>query len=366
VTKRYRVAVIGCGRPHRAEGSTGFGMSHAHVHGYQETGRCDLVAVADISRENAEAFAARWGKCAGAPPPSIYLDYRAMLAEARPDIVSVCTWPHLHAEMVTACADAGARAVHCEKPMAPTWAEARRMATACEKAGTQLTFNHQRRFLEPFRIARDLARDGTIGELRRVEGSCGDLFDWGTHWLDMFFFYNKETPAEWVIGQIDSRRERKVFGVPLEDQGLCHVKFANGVRGLLITGYEAEIGCANRLIGTEGIVEVHNEAPHVRVRGRGDSGWRPIETKDGLHGGIAIDRAVADVVAALDEGREPELSARRALQATEVIFATYESSRRRGRIHLPLTIEESPLLSMLEQGVIGPRAAAEAKTGGTP
>jgi hypothetical protein len=33
-----------------------------------------------------------------------------------------------------------------------------------------------------------------------------------------------------------------------------------------------------------------------------------------------------------------------------LIFATYESSRRRGRIDLPLTIEDSPLLAMYESG----------------
>jgi UDP-N-acetylglucosamine 3-dehydrogenase len=369
VARRYRVAVIGCGRPHRSEGATGFGMSHAHVHGYQETGQCDLVAVADVSRENAEAFAERWAK-AGADPgvdrstsaplpggPAIYLDYREMLAREKPEIVSVCTWPHLHAEMVIACAEAGVRAVHCEKPMAPTWGEARRMAAACEKKGTQLTFNHQRRFLEPFRVAREQVRQGAIGALRRIEGACGDMIDWGTHWLDMFFFYNEETPAEWVLGQIDARRVRKIFGLPVEEQGLCQVKFKNGVRGLLFTGHEADIGCANRLIGTEGVIEVHNEAPHLRARGTGDAALRPVETKEGIHGSGAIDRAIADLVAALDAGREPELSARRALQATEVIFATYESSRRRGRIDLPLTIDDSPLLTMLEQGEIGGEAS---------
>ena len=38
-----------------------------------------------------------------------------------------------------------------------------------------------------------------------------------------------------------------------------------------------------------------------------------------------------DLVAALREDREPELSGRRALRATELSFATYESSRRRAR-----------------------------------
>ncbi len=48
------------------------------------------------------------------------------------------------------------------------------------------------------------------------------------------------------------------------------------------------------------------------------------------------------------------LSGRKALQATELIFATYESSRRRARIYLPLEIEDSPLISMLEKGMVGP------------
>ena len=48
------------------------------------------------------------------------------------------------------------------------------------------------------------------------------------------------------------------------------------------------------------------------------------------------------------------LSGRKALQATELIFATYESSRRRGKINLPLDVEDSALLTMLQEGVIGP------------
>jgi UDP-N-acetylglucosamine 3-dehydrogenase len=56
---------------------------------------------------------------------------------------------------------------------------------------------------------------------------------------------------------------------------------------------------------------------------------------------------VLDLVDALKTGREPELSGRRALRTTEVIFATYESSRRRARIDLPLQIDDSPLIDML-------------------
>ena len=55
---------------------------------------------------------------------------------------------------------------------------------------------------------------------------------------------------------------------------------------------------------------------------------------------------------AVKNGREPELSGRKALQATELIFATYQSSRCRGRIRLPLTVDDSALLSMLADGTV--------------
>ena len=62
--------------------------------------------------------------------------------------------------------------------------------------------------------------------------------------------------------------------------------------------------------------------------------------------------SVLDLIDAVKTGREPELSGRKALQATELIFATYESSRIRRKIVLPLEIEDSPLLSMIENGQV--------------
>ncbi|MAJ74952.1 glucose-fructose oxidoreductase, partial [Candidatus Poribacteria bacterium] len=53
-------------------------------------------------------------------------------------------------------------------------------------------------------------------------------------------------------------------------------------------------------------------------------------------------------------GTEPELSGRRALNATEIIFSIYESSRRRSRIDLPLDIDDNPLVEMVESGALQP------------
>ncbi|MBC8159652.1 MAG: Gfo/Idh/MocA family oxidoreductase, partial [Roseiflexaceae bacterium] len=260
----YRVGIIGCGKPWRSEGATGFGMSHAHAAGYQATGQCQLVALADISEENARAFQERHGG------DQIFDDYRQMLAEARLDIVSICTWPALHAPMVIAAAEAGVRAIHCEKPMAPTYGESRRMLAACEQAGAQLTFNHQRRFGRAWRSVKELLAVGTIGQLERMEAHCPDLFDWGTHWFDMLNFYNGECPVEWLIGQVDLRGAHSVFGVMLEGQGLAHFRYANGVTATLTTGPVTPWQATNRLYGSEGVIElVVGAGERVRYLGAG-------------------------------------------------------------------------------------------------
>ncbi len=345
---QFKVGIIGCGRPRRETGATGFGMAHAHAVGYKTCPDTEIVAVADIKRENGDAFAEEHGV------PAVYGDYTEMLEKEDLDIVSICLWIALHAPAVNHAAQSGVKAIHCEKPMAPTFGEARSMVETCAAHNVQLTFNHQRRFGPAFRKAKQIAHSGAIGQIRRLEGYCGDMLDWGTHWLDMMFFYNNEEPAQWVIGQIDSREEKTIFGAPVENQAICSLMWQNGVRGLLETGTPGS-GCGNRILGTHGVVEVHvQDGPAVRYMGSGDTDWIVPEVEGGVHGGDFITSGIFDLVDALKSDREPELSARKALQATEVIFATYESSRQRQRIDLPLTIDDSPFLDMLAKEKIGP------------
>ena len=229
------------------------------------------------------------------------------------------------------------------------------MAAICQQHGVQLTFNHQRRFGKLFQKARELLRAGAIGDLQRMEATCPNMFDWGTHWFDMLFFYNDETPVEWVIGQIDLRDVHTVFGVQIEGQGLSLFQYRNGVQGMLITRENAPgpWRAINRLIGSDGTIELClGDSVPLRMWGKGQSAWQPVEVPDLESSDLnePIQLGIRDLIDALKTGREPELSGRRALQATELIFATYESSRRRGRVDLPLTIDDSPLIAMLGNG----------------
>jgi len=335
---QFRVGIIGCGRPWKSQGASGFGMAHFHAHGYTVSADTTIVALADINLDNARAFQAEHGG------ERIYADYQEMLAQEQLDIVSICTWPHHHAPMVIATAEAGVKAIHCEKPMAPSYAEALRMVDVCQAHGTQLTFNHQRRFAAPFRTARDILRSGSIGQLQRLEGLCRNLFDWGTHWFNIFGFYNDEAAVTWVIGQVDWRGGATIFGVPTEGQGISLFSYENGVQGLLLTGHGTERKLSNRLVGSDGVIEVTLGAPSIRVRGKGDGDWHDVQVAHEADENLSelVGRGVLDLIDALKTGREPELSARRALRATELIFATYESSRRGGRVELPLEALESP------------------------
>ncbi len=96
------VGIIGCGRPRSESGATGFGQGHLHAAGYEASPDCRIVAAADISQATLDAFRQQHSV------PRGYLDYREMLSAEALDIVSVCTWPHLHAHMVIDAARAWA------------------------------------------------------------------------------------------------------------------------------------------------------------------------------------------------------------------------------------------------------------------
>ncbi|MHC4480563.1 MAG: Gfo/Idh/MocA family protein [Planctomycetota bacterium] len=346
----FRVGFIGTGKP--GEPSVqGYAMAYAHGSGYERLGeKCEMVSCCDLVEERADAFAERFGI------PTTYIDYRAMLEREGLDIVSVCTWPHLHEQMVMDCAEAGVAAVHCEKPMASDWGGARRMARVCAEKGVRLTFNHQRRFGKPFRTAKQLLDEGEIGKLRKMEFGSFLLFDYCSHQFDMCGYFNDQVPCRSVMAQIDYRSENLVFGVHNENESLALWQYANDVYGFCATG--DLIRSHNRLVGTDGVIEVGpagEEKPVLRIRRAGSAEWEAVDC-DGetCHGPDYNERAVADVVRALQEGTTSELCAENALQATEIIFACYESSRRRGRVDLPLEIEDNPLEAMVASGELAP------------
>jgi len=354
---KLKVGFIGTGKvPEKASGM-GYAMAYRHADGYAKLDTVEIVAAADLVEANARAFADKYGFT------NIYPNHREMLDAEDLDLVSICTWPNVHAALTIDTCQAGVPAIHCEKPMDLTFGGSRRMLQVAAQFGTVLTFNHQRRYGKPFRLANKLLDDGEIGELLRMEAAVGDLYDGGTHWVDMLNYFNDESPAEWILGQIDCRTEHRVFGAPVETQGICQVRYCNGVHGLFATGEaQQSLGAPFRLIGSAGTIEIAwgpNPGPMLRYWKQGSPDWVAVDCEgETLHGPGFIDRAIADVVDCILSGNECELCARHAMNATEIIFGCYESSRRRARIDCPLDIDDNPILAMIEYGDV-PFAPAE-------
>jgi predicted dehydrogenase len=360
----YTAAVIGTGPDPENPSAEGYAMGYQHADALAADDRIELVTCADIVPENAEAFADAYDL----DGDRVFEDYEEMLAALEPDLATVAVPPAIHAAVIMGCLESGVvEAIHCEKPMADTWGDAQFVAQEAWRRDVQLTFNHQRRFGKPFRKAKALLDRGEIGDLERVEFAAGNVYDYGTHSIDLCNYFNDETPAEWVIGQVDYREENVFFGAHNENQAFALWGYENGVHGMADTGDEVgggAVACHNRFVGSEGVIEVgpgwaggDEDLPTLRYRSDGE-GWEAVDV-DGetLHGPDFIERAFADVIDHLESGAEPELSARNALNATEIVFGIWESARRRARVDFPLEIEDNPLAAMVESGALSPEPA---------
>ena len=174
-----------------------------HLPGYQKVPGVALTAICDINTAAAERMAARYAI------PAVYQDYHRMLADVRPEVVSVCTTNDLHAQMTVACLEAGAN-VHLEKPVALNAAEAERIVAAEKRTGRQVMVALNNRFTPESAYVAQCVAEGFFGEIyhakcgwKRRNGipgkgvwftdksraGGGPLIDLGVHYLDLVLHF---------------------------------------------------------------------------------------------------------------------------------------------------------------------------------
>ncbi|RMF37564.1 MAG: gfo/Idh/MocA family oxidoreductase [Alphaproteobacteria bacterium] len=244
-------------RPQLGIGLIGSGfMGRAHAFGYTMAPRVfdlpaalDLRLLADVTEDAAAEAAHAFGFARSTG------DWRALISDPDIDIVSITAPNALHREMALAAIAAG-KHVHCEKPLAPTAAEAAEMAAAAEAAGvkTQVGFNY---LCNPMlRLAREMIEAGELGEIRSYRGihaedymadaespftfrhdpaGGGALADLGSHALATAEFLLG--PIAEVMGDcvtvIDARPDGKGGRrrVEVDDIGRAFLRFASGATG---------------------------------------------------------------------------------------------------------------------------------------
>ncbi|MCA4134280.1 Gfo/Idh/MocA family protein [Arthrobacter sp. M4] len=155
--RTYRVAIVGTG-----------GIAGVHAENLARTnGRAEIVAACDVDQARLEAFSERYSIIGR------YTDLERLLAEAKPDIVHLCTPPMLHINQAITCLEAGAH-VLSEKPPALSLEDFDGIQSAKAVSGAQFACVFQHRFGDAAQAARKLIGGGEFG--RALVARCDTLW----------------------------------------------------------------------------------------------------------------------------------------------------------------------------------------------
>jgi predicted dehydrogenase len=361
----YRAAVIG----HTGRGNYGHGLDRV----WRDIPGVEVVGVADADAKGL-AKSVRGLNCKG------YADYRKMLDETKPDLVTVGPrWLDQHRDMVVAAAERGVRGIYCEKPLCQTLAQADEMIAACEKHKVRVAVAHQTRYSPKLKLIRQIIAAGRIGRVIEIRargkedrrGGGEDLWVLGTHMLNLMNVLGGE--PRWCFATVrqggkpitkaDVYDGKEGIGPLAGDEVHAMYSPAGGATGYFDSTRDAG-GKPTRfgvvVYGSKGIIESieTGELPQTAILE--DSAWSPGRTKKkwqlissagigkpeplkdgGLHGGNV--RAVKDLIDAIENNRDPIANIREARTAIEMIVACFESQRTAAPVTFPLKTRKNPL-----------------------
>lgn len=359
---KYRIGVIG----NTGRGNYGHGIDTVWL----KFPECEIVAVADPN-EQGRAKAVERLKA-----PKAFADYRQMLDEAKPDIVAVCPrWIDEHRDMAVAAAERGMH-MYLEKPFCRTLAEADEIVAACEKHDVKLALAHQTRYSPKLHIIRDIIDDGRIGDVLELRGrgkedhrgGGEDLWVLGSHVFNLMHHLGGD--PLWCQAHVESgsqpvdkehvRPGNEGIGPLAGDSLTAMYGLAGGATGY----FGSRKGAAGdrfglQLFGSKGMIDiVFGYLPSVWLLedpawspGRSKAKWVPVSStgvgeaeplKDGgLDAGNVV--AVKDLLAAIEQDRQPECNMYEGRTTIEMIAAVFESHRTGCRATLPLKHRGNPL-----------------------
>lgn len=213
-----------------------------------------------------------------------YTDYRRLIAEGRLDAIVIAAPDDEHLEMTLAAVDADLH-VLCEKPLANTAADARRMLEAAERRGVRHMVLFTWRWQPHFQWLKAMLDAGELGRVyraqfsfiagfarndayqwrhdpRRANGVVGDL---GSHMIDL---------SRWYFGEIANVSATLGTSIPRDriagheggsgnDSAHLALQFANGTLGVVdvtVVSHTADMLCKHvvRIEAEKGTLEIEH------------------------------------------------------------------------------------------------------------
>ncbi len=241
-------------RPALGIGMLGYGfMGKAHTNALRTLPyadwpgvvRPDLVAIAGRTEERVREAATRYGYA------GYYTDWRGLVQDERVHVFDNVADDPAHVEPTLGAIAAGKHVI-CEKPLAVTSADAKRLWDAAEQAGVKHLCCFNYRFVPAVRLARDMLRRGELGavyqarfrysqEWRRdptvqLPSPAGALRIIGCHAIDQARFLVGEIISVSALFSSPVTTPQRLFeGAPIEpdDTVAALVEFENGVTGTI-------------------------------------------------------------------------------------------------------------------------------------
>ncbi len=351
-----RAAVIG----HTGRGNFGHGLESI----FRGRPGIELVAVVDPVDEARARTVAATGAARG------YADYREMLREERPHLVSIgMRHADQHLEIGLACLRAGAH-LYVEKPFVRDAAEGDELLAEAGARGVKIAVAHTVRMHPGVVALRQAVREGMLGDLREVRAwgkqdhraGGEDMMVLGSHLFDLMRMFCGD--PEWVSATVlaegrDIRREDRRLtednvGWVAGDRVTATFGFADGLCATFTSDgrLRETLGpWGLELLGSRGEARVIADVPpHGFVRSTGGwsaegirEEWRPVEPASLRNPPGRNPGPVGDWLEAISEDREPECSGRNGAWAVEMVMGVYASALARRRVAFPLEERGHPL-----------------------
>ena len=218
-------------------------FSHFQYEAWQRIPEVAITAMCNRNPGRAQAIMDKYDV------PHHYTDYREMLETEQPDFVDIITPPPTHLEMCKIAADLGVHVI-CQKPLAPTFEEARQIVDCTSQAGIRFMVHENWRFQPWYREIKRLLDDGAIGERIHVmsfRSRMGDgwgrdayldrqpyfrdyphllVYENGVHFIDTYRYLAGEIESVYAVLK---KLNPVIAG---EDFGVVTFNFASGATGL--------------------------------------------------------------------------------------------------------------------------------------
>ena len=269
------------------------------------------------------------------------------------DAVYIALPNSMHAEYTIRAARAGVH-VLCEKPMAVTVDECRRMIAACRKAGTKLMIAYRLHFETLNLAAIDLARRGDLGDLKYFNSSFsmivrrgdirtkkayggGTLYDIGVYCINAARNIFGAEPTQVSAMSINSGLAALA---EIDETTAATLRFGNERLATFITSFHAGDVAAYRIVGTKG--SLHADPVYEYAEG-----LEYTVSRDGRETRKAVgkrDQFGPELVYFSDcilNDRQPEPSGEEGMQDVRIVQALYKSAKSGKPVSLPPMPRES-------------------------